>query len=77
MRVGDELWFYYSGRTFRHGGYSGNDRGTEEAGEPVIGDGTDLAVRWPDGAPNPLLTSDPVQLRFNIRNARLYAYWMW
>jgi len=31
VRVGDELWFYYGGRTYRHSGYGGNDRGTEEA----------------------------------------------
>lgn len=31
VRVGDELWFYYSGRTYRHSGYGGNDRGTEDA----------------------------------------------
>ena len=164
VRVGDELWFYYSGRTYRHGGYSGKDRGTETDGSerarvggtgsaadtpefyqgmrgaiglaklrldgyvslsasydggsvttapvlpggdtlhlnaasrwgeivvevlgldgepvpggvslPVSGDGVDLEVRWPEDGPNPLATSDPVQLRFNIRNARLYAYWV-
>jgi len=27
--VGDELWFYYSGRTYRHPPYSGNDNGPE------------------------------------------------
>jgi hypothetical protein len=31
---------------------------------------------WPDGQPNPLATDDPVQLRFKLRNARLYAYWV-
>ena len=31
VRVGNELWFYYSGRTYRHSGYGGKDRGTEEA----------------------------------------------
>ena len=31
VRVGNELWFYYGGRTYRHSGYGGNDRGTEEA----------------------------------------------
>jgi hypothetical protein len=167
VRVGDELWFYYSGRTFRHSGYGGPDRGTEDAtsvrarvgrtavagqanddpppfvgmrgaiglaklrldgyvsvgasydggsvttvsvlpggeslhlnaacrwGEivvevldpdgqpvpggvslPVSGDGVDLEVRWPEGKPNPLTSGDPVQLRFKIRNARLYAYWV-
>ena len=165
VRVGEELWFYYGGRTFRHAGYSGNDMGTEDAqtlrarlgntgdgslggppafpgmrgaiglaklrldgyvslgasydggsvttvpvlpsgsnlhvnaacrwGEifvevlgpdgkpvqgglsmPVSGDGTDLAVRWPDDGPNPLTAGGPVQLRFKIRNARLYAYWV-
>ena len=25
--VGDELWFYYSGRTYRHPPYKGKDRG--------------------------------------------------
>jgi len=162
VRVGDELWFYYSGRTFRHGGYSGKDWGTEDArterarvgetgvaantpgffrgmrgaiglaklrldgyvsldasydggsvttvpvlpggdslhlnaaarwgdivvevlgadgepvaiSEPVSGNDTDLIVRWPGGQPNPLATDDPVQLRFKLRNARLYAYWV-
>jgi hypothetical protein len=167
VRVGDELWFYYSGRTYRHGGYSGKDWGTETEGserarvggrgrvrgqpdtpeffqgmrgaiglaklrldgyvsldasydggsvttvpvlpggdslhlnaaarwgdivvevlgpdgepvaggvsEPVSGNDTDLIVRWPDGQPNPLATGDPVQLRFKLRNARLYAYWV-
>lgn len=27
VRVGDELWFYYSGRTYRHGEYKGKDTG--------------------------------------------------
>lgn len=31
VRVGNELWFYYGGRTYRHSGYGGKDRGTEEA----------------------------------------------
>ena len=31
VRVGNELWFYYGGRTYRHSGYRGQDRGTEEA----------------------------------------------
>jgi hypothetical protein len=166
VRVGDELWFYYSGRTYRHSGYGGKDRGTEDAtslrarvdgtatpgksadaqpfrgmrsavglaklrldgyvslgasydggsvttvpvlpgagdlglnasarfgeivvevlgpdgklvpggvSEPVTGDGTDLKVSWPDGTPKALSAGDPVQLRFKIRNARLYAYWV-
>lgn len=166
VRVGDELWFYYSGRTFRHSGYGGNDRGTEDAtslrarvggtaaanntegssqfrgmrsavglaklrldgyvslgasydggtlttvpvtpggtelhlnaaarfGEiivevlspdgkvvpggvsiPVTGNSTDLKVRWPDGTPRPLRQGHAVQLRFTIRNARLYSYWV-
>ena len=167
VRVGDELWFYYGGRTYRHSGYGGNDRGTEEAqslrarvgrigtgdetaaappprggmrsaiglaklrldgyvslgasydggsvttvpvlpaggrlhlnaaarwgqivvevlgadgkpvpggvSQPVTGDATDLVVRWAEGTPSPLLTKQPVQLRFKIRNARLYAYWV-
>lgn len=27
VQVGDELWFYYSGRTYRHGEYRGKDTG--------------------------------------------------
>ena len=27
VQVGDELWFYYSGRTYRHGEYKGRDNG--------------------------------------------------
>jgi len=27
VQVGDELWFYYSGRTYRHGEYQGRDNG--------------------------------------------------
>lgn len=165
VRVGDELWFYYGGRTYRHSGYGGEDRGTEDAtslrarvggtaagrkptpqvfqgmrsaiglaklrldgyvslgasfgggsvttvpvlpggkelhlnaaarfgeivvevlgadGEPVAGgiskamtgDRTDLMVVWPDKASNPLASGEPIQLRFKIRNARLYSYWV-
>jgi hypothetical protein len=165
VRVGDELWFYYSGRTNRHAGYSGDDWGTEDdltvrarlgstvdgplrglpafpgmrgaiglaklrldgyvslgasydggsvttmpvlpsgsnlhvnaacrwgeilvevlgpdgkpvhggISRPVRGDSTDLAVRWPDDGPNPLTAGEPVQLRFKVRNAKLYAYWV-
>ena len=164
VRVGDELWFYYSGRTFRHAGYGGKDRGTEEAnslrarvggtakgarkrkglptfagmrsaiglaklrldgyvslgasfdggsvttvpvrargsslyvnavsryGEvvvevladgkpiatsmPVRGDGVRQKVRFPNGASKLLFSGKPVQLRFNLRNARLYSYWV-
>ena len=165
LRVGNELWFYYSGRTYRHSGYGGRDRGTEDAtslrarvggtiapgkasddqqpfvgmrsavglaklrldgyvslsasydggsvtsvpvvlggdtlylnaaarfgeivvevlgqdgkavpsgvSKPVTGDGVDLEVCWPAGTPKALLAGDTVQLRFKIRNARLYAY---
>ena len=27
IQVGDELWYYYSGRTYRHGEYKGSDNG--------------------------------------------------
>ena len=164
VRVGDELWFYYGGRTYRHAGYGGQDRGTEEAqilrarvggtatktdkpavfagmrsaiglaklrldgyvslsasydggtvttvpvlpgaaslhlnatsrwgritveildeyGQPIPGarslpvqsDGTDLTVRWPAAAGNPLAAKRPIQLRFSLHNARLYSYWV-
>ena len=53
-------------------------------GEPVAGgiskamtgDRTDLMVVWPDKASNPLASGEPIQLRFKIRNARLYSYWV-
>jgi hypothetical protein len=43
---------------------------------PVTGNSTDLKVSWPDGTPRPLMQGHPVQLRFTIRNARLYSYWV-
>ena len=164
VRVGGELWFYYGGRTYRHGGYHGPDRGTEDdtasrariggtvdkrggpppfrgmrsavglaklrvdgyvsldasfdggsvttvplllsgdklhlnavarfgeivveilgpngkpvaggVSEPVKADGVDLEVRWSDELPTAFSGREPVQLRFTLRNARLYSYWI-
>ena len=41
--VGDELRFYFSGRTYRHGGYEGDDKGIPGGG---IGMGTILRDRF-------------------------------
>ncbi len=40
---GDELWFYYGGRDYRHSPYKGADRGTSSAG---VGLGTILRDRF-------------------------------
>ena len=164
VRVGDELWFYYGGRTYRHGGYGGPDRGTEDDGasrariggtvdkrggpppfqgmrsavglaklrvdgyvslnasfdggsvttvplllrgntlhlnavsrfgqivveilgpngkpvpggvsEPIRANGVDLKVRWANALPTAFSGKTPVKLRFRLRNARLYSYWI-
>ena len=43
--------------------------------EPVKADGVDLEVRWSDELPTAFSGREPVQLRFTLRNARLYSYW--
>ena len=41
--------------------------------KPVQRDGLDISVEW-DDAP-PLAHDDPVSLRINLKNARLFALW--
>jgi hypothetical protein len=134
LEVGDELWFYYSGRTYRHSPYDGPDRGESGGGiglatvkrdrfvslgasfdggeivtkplkltgsglhlnvrsdfgevrveligadgsrlarsKPVRADTLDAAVEWEEGGFESV--TGPVSLRFNLRNALLFAFW--
>jgi hypothetical protein len=41
----------------------------------VHGDGTSQAIRW-DGADLSELAGKPVRLRFNLKNAQLYSFWI-
>ena len=42
---------------------------------PVVGDRPDAAVRWEDGDLSQWMGAE-VSLRFRLRNARLYSYWL-
>ena len=42
---------------------------------PVVGDRPDVAVRWEKGDLSQLVGRE-VSLRFRLRNARLYSYWL-
>ena len=139
VQVGDRLHIYYSGRTYRHGGYQGEDKGTywgavglatlrldgfcsldgsfdgaavttkplrlpagqlhvnaacnfgslvvealDEEGNPLEGcvsrpleaDGVRLPVVFPAGEAPTCLSQAPVRLRFLLRNARLFSFWV-
>ena len=43
---------------------------------PIRQSGTEIEVAWPNDANSPLETNLPIQLRFHLRNARLYSYWV-
>ncbi len=43
---------------------------------PVRGDHTIAPIRWRNGASLQDLASQPVRLRFRLRNARLYSFWV-
>ncbi len=134
IREGDELRFYYGGRTYRHSPYEGPDKGKPGGGiglatirvdrfaslaapssggtvttkpllptgtslhlnaksaygellvemldlkgtclaqsKPIVADAVDIPVEWAEGTFG--LQSEPVRLRFTLRNARLYAVW--
>jgi hypothetical protein len=135
IRVGDDLWFYYSGRTYQHGPYDGDDTGEVNGGvglatikldrfvsldatyaggtittKPFLLKGTTLnanlksnfgeaVVEVLDQSGAVIATSEPlsedslnakfdwakgglgqvsgsVTLRFTLKNARLFAFWM-
>jgi hypothetical protein len=139
VQVGEQLYIYYSGRTYRHGGYKGVDSGAswgaiglatlrldgfcsldgsfdkavvttkplrpplgelrlnaacrfgavvveilDEAGnaldgyvsQPVQGDATCLPVVFPDGKALRDVSASPVRLRFTLKNARLFSFWI-
>jgi len=129
LRVGDELWFYYSGRSVRHDaevsdgaiglgvlrvdGFVSVDAGDAEGAlttrrlrlgagrlcvnadvagslvvevlggdgvqmtsEPVTGDSLRHAVRWRGGADPAAVAGEPVRLRFRLRRARLYSFFV-
>jgi hypothetical protein len=139
VQVRDQLYIYYSGRTYRHGGYKGTDSGAswgaiglatlrldgfcsldgsfdkavvttkplnlppgelrlnaacrfgsvvvevlDEAGnavdgylsQPVEGDGTSLPVVFPGGKSLANVSTSPVRLRFTLKNARLFSFWI-
>jgi hypothetical protein len=131
IRVGDELWFYYSGRSTLHNelpndgsmglaklrvdGFASvggpNQEGTlttqplllkgnslfvnadAKGGElkveilsvegfdpghclPITTDGVRQEIRWKDQSGMKPLEGKPVRLRYHLKNARLYSFWM-
>jgi hypothetical protein len=60
--VGDELRFYYSGRTYRHGGYEGADKGTSGGGIGLASIQRDRFVSLGASFDEGRITTRPVQL---------------
>ena len=44
--------------------------------EPITGDSLDLQLRWKSGSDLSSLVGRIVQLRFVLKNASLYSYWV-
>ena len=60
--VGDELRFYYSGRTYRHGGYPGSDKGISGGGIGVASIKRDRFVSLGASFDGGQVTTKPVKL---------------
>ena len=63
IRVGDELWFYYSGRSRRHGPYFGDDAGVDEGAIGVASIPVDRFVSVAGSYNDAQLTTKPLLIK--------------